>query len=311
MPVVSIRHRTTYRYRNPVAFGEHRIMARPQEGPDQRLLAAELAVTPVAAARRHLVDVTGAFVEVTSFRGRADTLSFESYAEVDHRPIAPAFDEETETLGPGERFLYDPLEMADLATSVARRFEDPAGEVEAWAQRFVRPVGATRLQSLLGDMTQAIHREFSYGVRLEGPPQSPLETLARRSGSCRDFAALMMEAARSLGLAARFVSGYVYSPSGSSSGGRGRAGGGHTHAWVRIYAPACGWVEFDPTNGIIGAEGLIRVAVACDPRQTVPLHGTWAGLASDFLDMEVEVDVEARSEAVSQPRSRLRVAQGR
>jgi len=306
MPVVSIRHRTTYRYRNPVAFGEHRIMVRPQEGPDQRLILADLDIGPEPAARRRLVDAAGNCVEAVCFKGRSDRLSFESYAEVDHRPNPPAFDEETETLGPGERFLYEPLEMADLATSIARRFEDPAGEVEAWAQRFVRPVGATGLKALLSGMTHAIHEDFSYGVRLEGPPQSPLETLARRSGSCRDFAALMMEAARSLGLAARFVSGYVY----STTSGPQRAGGGHTHAWVRVYAPACGWVEFDPTNGIVGARGLVRVAVACDPRQTVPLHGTWAGRSGDYLGMEVEVDVSAHSDSDSQPAPRLRVAQG-
>jgi transglutaminase-like putative cysteine protease len=307
MPIVSIRHRTTYRYRNPVAFGEHRIMVRPQEGPDQRLVSADLTITPVAAARRHLVDVAGNYVEAARFRGRADRLTFESVSEVDHRPIEPGFGEATETLRPGAPFAYEPLDMADLATSVARRFEDPAGEVEAWARRFLRPVGATALNTVLCDMTHAIHGGFAYGVRLEGPPQSPAETLARRSGSCRDFAVLMMEAARSLGLAARFVSGYVY----STAGGPKRAGGGHTHAWARVFAPTCGWVEFDPTNGIVGAAGLIRVAVACDPRQTVPLHGTWAGLGGDYLGMEVEVDAAASTAALAQPAPRLRVARGR
>jgi transglutaminase-like putative cysteine protease len=307
MPIVSIRHRTTYRYRNPVAFGEHRILARPQEGPDQRILSAEVAISPDPQARRYLADVAGNLVESATFRGRADRLTFESCFTLDHTPVAPAFDDETEALGPGGRFLYDPLDMADLATSVARRFEDGAGEVEVWARRFVRPVGVTGLRSLLGDMTMAIHREFSYGVRLEGPPQSPLETLARRSGSCRDFAMLMMEAARSLGLAARFVSGYVY----STSGGERRLGGGHTHAWVRVFTPHCGWIDFDPTNGIVGSRGLIRVAVACDPRQTIPLHGTWAGLASDYLGMDVDVDVSAETAPMAQPAPRLRIAQGR
>ena len=307
MPIVSIRHRTTYRYRNPVAFGEHRILARPQEGPDQRILSAELVVTPNPSAQRYLADVAGNLIEAVAFKGRSDRLTFESFVTLDHTPATPAFDDETESLGPSGRFLYDPLDMADLATSVARRFEDPAGEVEDWARRFVRPVGATGLRSLLADMTTAIHREFSYGVRLEGPPQSPLETLERRSGSCRDFAMLMIEAARSLGLAARFVSGYVY----SSSGGGRRLGGGHTHAWVRVFAPHCGWVDFDPTNGIIGSRGLIRVAVACDPRQTIPLHGTWAGMAGSYLGMDVEVDVAAETEPMAQPAPRLRIAQGR
>ena len=109
----------------------------------------------------------------------------------------------------------------------------------------------------------------------------------------------MMEAVRSLGLAARFVSGYIYSPHRSPSH-RGRIGGGHTHAWVRVYLPACGWVEFDPTNGIVGNTDLVRVAVARDPRQAVPLHGTWAGSPTDYLGMDVEVDVRAEIEGLGQ-----------
>ena len=95
------------------------------------------------------------------------------------------------------------------------------------------------------------------------------------SGSCRDFALLMMEAVRSLGLAARFVSGYLYVP--DKDGRPGRVGGGATHAWLQVYLPGAGWVEFDPTNGIVGNRDLIRVAVVRDPRQAVPLSGTWTG----------------------------------
>ena len=121
-----------------------------------------------------------------------------------------------------------------------------------------------------------------------------------RSGTCRDYAVLMMDAARSLGLAARFVSGYVYSPYVSRES-PGRIGGGHTHAWVRIFLPSCGWVEFDPTNGIVGNADLVRVAITRDPRQATPLHGTWAGEAGDFLDMDVTVDVRTESEFTPQP----------
>jgi transglutaminase-like putative cysteine protease len=188
-----------------------------------------------------------------------------------------------------------------------RLHPDPDGAVEAWARRFVRPVGKTSLRTLLSDMTHAIHGEFAYGTRLSGEPQSPLETLSLRSGSCRDFAMLMMEAVRSLGFAARFVSGYVY----SSSKKGGRTGGGHTHAWVRVYLPVCGWVEFDPTNGIVGNADLVRVAIARDPRQATPLHGTWSGLASDYLGMDVTVDVAVEDDAAAQPPPLLRVAQGR
>ena len=105
----------------------------------------------------------------------------------------------------------------------------------------------------------------------------------------------MMDAVRSLGLAARFVSGYIYSPY-SGPNIVGRVGGGHTHAWVRIYLPACGWVEFDPTNGIVGNADLVRVAIARYPRQAVPLHGTWDGEASDFVGMDVEVNVATETD---------------
>ena len=155
-------------------------------------------------------------------------------------------------------------------------------------------------------MTHAIREGFAYRLRLSGAPQTPAETLATRTGSCRDFAVLMMDAARSLGLAARFVSGYVYSASPNR-----RKGGGHTHAWVRVYVPGCGWTDFDPTNGIIGGTDLIRVAVVADPREAVPLHGTWAGEAGDYLGMDVEVDISVQSAAAAKPQAGLRVALAR
>jgi transglutaminase-like putative cysteine protease len=137
-------------------------------------------------------------------------------------------------------------------------------------------------------LTYAIKEGFTYCRRSETGIQDPLTTLSLNRGSCRDFAILMIEAVRALGLAARFVSGYVYSPSLDESG---HVGGGSTHAWCQVYLPGAGWVEFDPTNGIIGNRDLIRIAVARDPRQAVPLSGTWTGEPSDFLEMSVEVNV--------------------
>jgi transglutaminase-like putative cysteine protease len=308
MPIVSIRHLTTYRYRNPVAFGEHRMMLRPLESYDQRLLSAELTISPEPSVLHAIQDVFGNCVGVARFQARADRICFDSYVRLEHTP-QPAFagldaeDGYPATLP----FAYSPEDLPDLARSMERLHPDPKGEVEAWARRFVRPVGKTGLRILLSDMTHAIHGEFAYAARLSGEPQSPLETLALGSGSCRDFAMLMIEAVRSLGFAARFVSGYVYSASWKG----GRIGGGHTHAWIRVYLPVCGWVEFDPTNGIVGNADLVRVAIARDPRQAVPLHGTWSGLASDYLGMDVTVDVSVEEDAAAQPAPLLRVAQGR
>lgn len=128
---------------------------------------------------------------------------------------------------------------------------------------------------------------FTYMARDELGVQPPAQTLALKSGSCRDFAFLMMEAVRSLGLAARFVSGYIYMPATDQPGGN--IGGGANHAWLQVYLPGAGWVEFDPTNGIVGNRDLIRVAVARDPAQAQPLSGSWTGRRADYLGMTVEV----------------------
>ena len=292
MPILTIRHLTRYRYRNPVALGEHRMMFRPRESHDQRLIDHDLTIFPVPARHHSVQDVFGNSVGVVGFTGRTTELSFESRVRLEHTPL-PAFadpDGEIEVYSGAMPFDYSPDDLPDLLSSLERPHNDPEGLVAAWARRFVKPVGKTRLQGLLSEMTQAIYADFRYNTRLQGGAQTPLQTLALGTGSCRDFAVLMIDAVRSLGLAARFVSGYIYSPHFNPEG-RGRVGGGHTHAWVRVFLPACGWVEFDPTNGIVGNADLVRVAIARDPRQAVPLHGAWSGLAKDFLGMDVEVDV--------------------
>ena len=290
--MLSVRHLTRYQYRNPVAFGDHRMMFRPREGCDQRVLSSSLVVSPTPTQLRYVQDVFGNWVGIARFHGRASELSFESQIVLDHTPL-PAFGDqpgEFDVYTRGQPIAYASDDLPDLMQSIELQHDDPSGVVAAWAQRFVRPAGATRLPHLLAEMTQAIYADFRYGTRLEHGVQTPLTTLETKSGTCRDFAVLMIEAVRSLGLAAQFVSGYIHSPL-RKLGPKTRTGGGHTHAWLRVYLPSCGWVEFDPTNGIVGNTDLIRVAVVRDPRQAAPLHGTWAGFPTDYLGMEVEVDV--------------------
>src|SRR6201985_1945701 len=100
----------------------------------------------------------------------------------------------------------------------------------------------------------------------------------------------MMEAVRELGMAGRFASGYLYVPDRDGANVRG---GGATHAWCQVYLPGAGWVEFDPTNGIVGSRDLIRVAVARDARQAIPLHGFYYGAANALERMTVSVDVRS------------------
>ncbi len=287
MPLLSVRHVTTYRYRQPVAFGEHRVMFRPRDSYDQRLLAADLVVTPTPASMHWMHDVFGNCVAIVCFSGRARELRFESTIRLEHYPdhaLRFPISKHAERYP----FSYDPDDMPDLLRSIERQYPDREGELLHWAQSFAQ--GRRGTLDLLGDMTHAIRQRFTYVARAEAGIQEPLRTLRLESGSCRDFALLMIEAVRALGLAARFVSGYLYV---AARDGRSNVGGGSTHAWVQVYLPGAGWTEFDPTNGIVGNRDLIRVAVARDPRQAVPLCGTWTGFPSDHLGMTVEVKVTA------------------
>ncbi len=281
MPVLTVHHVTTYRYRQPVAFGEHRLMVRPREGHDQRLLETRLDITPAPADLRWVHDVFGNSVAVVRFAGRARKLRFESTVRLDHSPLH-ALDFRLEEHADAYPFSYGVEELPDLSRSIERHYPDPHREVDRWARPFLRRGRPTGTLELLTAMTHAIKRSFVYVPRSENGIQEPTRTLKLGSGTCRDFAVLMIEAVRSLGLAARFVSGYVYVPDRQGGEeGKGNLGGGSTHAWVRVYLPGAGWVEFDPTNGIVGNSDLIRVAVARDPRQAVPLSGTWTGFPSD------------------------------
>ena len=284
MPFVSLSHVTTYKYSQPASFGEHRLMVRPRESYDQHLLKTELVIDPVPTEVRWLHDVFGNSVAIASFDRRATHLRIESSAHVLHYP-SELEDVHIEDYARTYPFTYSSEEMPDLLRSIERQHLDPGRSIDTWARRFVGKPGSSTL-AMLTDMTSAIKQEFTYLPRYQKGTQTPIETLARRTGTCRDYAMLMIEAVRALGLAARFVSGYVYNPTGR----RRRLGGGNTHAWVRIYLPGSGWVEFDPTNAIIGTSGLIRVAIARDIYQAVPVSGTWSGFPGSFLGMDVAVD---------------------
>jgi len=282
-----VRHATVYRYRNPVGFGEHRLMFRPRDSYDQRLLDSTLKVTPEPREIHWIHDVFGNCVARIGFEGKARELRIETEIRVEHAPQAGAdfrIDEQALTYP----FAYDSEEAPDLAPLVSRQFDDDDGEVAAWAEQFGGRGSVTQTAGLLMTMCYAIHEGFGYQRRTEHGTQPPLITLRTRRGSCRDFALLMMEAVRSLGFAARFVTGYIYV---SDRDGKPNLGGGSTHAWCQVYLPGAGWVEFDPTNGIVGNRDLIRVGVARDPRQAVPLSGSYFGAAGDSLGMDVRVNV--------------------
>ena len=249
---------------------------------------------------RWLHDVFGNSVAIVTFDRRADHLRIESRARLLHGP-SDLEDVHIEEYARCYPFTYSSEEMPDLLRSIERQHLDPLRRIDTWARRFIDSTGTTATLALLTEVTQAIKREFTYLPRHQKGTQSPLETLERGTGTCRDYAMFMIEAVRALGFAARFVSGYVYNPHGR----RRRIGGGNTHAWVRVYLPGSGWVEFDPTNAIVGTHGLIRVAVARDIYQAIPISGTWSGFPGSFEGMEVAVDIHAEAEAITADVSNL------
>ena len=267
------------------------MMLRPRDSHDLRLHHAVLEIEPRANVR-WLHDVFTNSVAIADFPEPADVLNLRSIIVVDRYPFTE-LRFPIETFAQSIPFSYPAREVPDLGRTIERHYSDPERKITEWARRFLsQDSGTTDTEKFLLAITTAIRNEFRYEMRFEPGVQTPVETLEKGSGSCRDYAVFMMEAVRSVGMAARFVSGYLYDPaiSGKTSD---VAGAGATHAWVQVYLPGAGWVEFDPTNGSYGGENLVPIAVAREPDQAMPISGTYKGDPSDFIDMTVEVTVHA------------------
>ena len=293
---LTVNHVTVYRYSEPVGLGEHRMMFRPRESHDLRLRSANVEITPKPKNVRWVHDVFDNSIAVVNFEAMTDELRFETNVTLEHfETKLPEFPlEDYATYYP---FQYSPEDRAQLERALTHHY--PTDKVHEWADRFTPQFGRLETLALLRAMTLSIKRDFRYVRRSRKGVQDPSETISTRSGSCRDYAVLMMEGARALGFAARFVSGYIFMPRSASAT---VLGGGATHAWVQIYLPGAGWVDFDPTNDIVGNRNLIRVAFAWDHRQVLPLWGTFYGNPAAFVGMDVTVRVtEDEFEGLSIP----------
>jgi transglutaminase-like putative cysteine protease len=291
-----IVHTTVYAYKAPVTFGEHRVMFRPRDSHDQRVLATDLQVSPSAEVRL-ILDPHSNSVALVQPTEPATELKIVCSFTIEHAhsnnlelPLSPSAEVFPFAYGLEERF--------DLELYLRPHHEDPGGALTAWARQFLRTDGPTHTRDMLVEMNQHIRDNFRYVARDEEGTQKPHQTLELGTGSCRDFALLMMEAARRLGVATRFVSGYLYDPSLDSEATDAEdnptVGAGYTHAWLQAYLPGAGWVPFDPTNNLLGGTQLIRVGVARDPSQAAPVSGSWFGQADDYLGMTVSVTVKRR-----------------
>jgi transglutaminase-like putative cysteine protease len=278
---LSIRHKTTYRYHEPVRLGPHRLILRPRESRDLRLTSSIVTTTP-AATITWAHDVFGNAVATATFDAMSDHLVIDSVVELqldaaDWPVFAIAA---TAAFYP---FAYSASEWIDLGALVTPQYPDPNGRLRGWAEGFVRSRPTDTL-SLLKDVSLGVSSWILYQSREDEGTQSPIETLDRGWGSCRDLAVLFIEAARTLGFGARIVSGYLYNPARAREVGT-------THAWAEIFVPGAGWITFDPTNRGVGGSNLIPVAVARDIAQAMPVAGSFTGMTDAFQGMSVEVVV--------------------
>jgi transglutaminase-like putative cysteine protease len=292
MPILDIKHVTTYRYNRPVSFGEHRMMLLPRDDGDQKVLECEIDIRPKPVRLDWSRDIFGNHVATAQFDDRADKLSIVSQVRLNHAPVKFRA---TDIDYSARRYPF--AYSVDYWRDLNRYIKPPSArrELNSWTAAFLRNGKSADLYELLVGMTQTIKQTIRHVSRHEEGIQDPVQTLTLGSGTCRDVAVLMIAALRSRGIAARFVSGYVHlvDDDDEEENEEDDIAGGNTHAWVQAYVPGPGWVDFDPAAGITGNQNLVRVATAQHPREAIPLQGTWYGLSSDHLAMNVAVRVRA------------------
>jgi transglutaminase-like putative cysteine protease len=286
---LTVHHRTSYRYRRPVELWPHRLMLRPRESRDLQVISCEVRVSP-AAEVTWARDVFGNAVATAIFKAASDRLVIDSVVELRLEGTAwPIFNIAASAIV--YPFRYSDDEWTDLGSLTRQEYADPAGQLANWARAFICG-DRTDTLALLKDLSAGVSRWIRYESRDDEGTQSPIQTLDLGLGSCRDFALLFVEAARSLGFGARLVSGYLFDPDQML---QGSTGAGSTHAWAEVFVSGAGWITFDPTNRSVGGANLIPVAVTRDIRQAAPVSGTYAGNSDALEGMSVEVLVTSSS----------------
>jgi transglutaminase-like putative cysteine protease len=286
--VMEIKHVTTYSYANPVTFGTHRAMFLPRPAARGRLLNWS-ARTNLNSRIRWLSDGLSNNITEIEFDEPGKELRFAFQFQGIHFGGESIEQFALELRAEKVPVQYTPDEWTDLVGFMRPHAEDPDVGVAVWARSFVVESG-DRTIDVLARMLDTFRDTFHYQARLTEGTLSPEETLRSKSGTCRDYAWLMIEALRRLGFAARFVTGYIYDAA-LDGGEVGMTGSGATHAWVQVFLPGAGWMNYDPTNHINAGFDLIPVAVARHPGQAMPLAGSWFGNADDYLGMSVNVAV--------------------
>ncbi len=275
-----ILHRTYYNFRSLVQLQAHRLLLRPREGPTLHLESSKLDIKP-AAQVRWLRDAYDNSVGIATFSSPTMHLAIVSECVVQQFDETP-LDFLVADFAVHYPFTYDTDSAEVLRPYLHVQAQSDQTALEAWVHRYWRPDESVQTYGLLDRLCVAINQSMTYEIREEPGVQSAVETLTRGIGSCRDFANLFMQAARTLGLAARFVSGYLNSPAEDGSSGS-------THAWAEVYLPGAGWKGFDPTSGEIAGSRHIAVAVARLADAVSPVTGSFVGLAGSDLSVGVWV----------------------
>lgn len=265
---LKILHRTYYNFRGPVQLQPHRLLLRPREGPGLHIECSKLDIEP-AAQLRWVRDAYDNSVAVATFG------SLTSHIAIVSECIVQQFDETpldflVADFAVNYPFTYDADSAEILRPYMGNLLQPEQAALDGWVHRYWQRGEPVQTYGLLARLCAAINQSLIYQIREQPGVQSAGETLTRGVGSCRDFANLFMEAARFLGLAARFVSGYLNAPFED-----GRSGS--THAWAEVYLPGAGWKGFDPTSGEIAGSRHIAVAVARLPNTVSPVTGAFLG----------------------------------
>jgi transglutaminase-like putative cysteine protease len=286
MQKIQINHHTRYTYSAPVSLGPHRLFIRPREGHDIRIATSKLEITPTPASVTWHRDVYGNSVATVTFAEPTDALSILSEVVVEHYDEQP-MDFVIEDRAVKFPFLLTPAERMDLLPYLTPSYPEDQAQQELWTQRFWKAGNSADTYALLDEINRAIAGEFSYARREEPGVQRPARTLTEKSGSCRDFATLLIEACRFLGLPARFVSGYASTEDIP-------AALGSTHAWAEVYLPGAGWKGFDSTGGVLTGPKHIAVAVGRDPESLPPISGSFDIGNNLNVSSTMEVTVEVK-----------------